>query len=261
MASNPLILTLFCRVYEKFGDLSENRLDLYKKSVELLFTRSSFSNNFRNGKLSQHRQEQLFGYLALKTFQRRQYFFDKAFVTQCIIDYIKELTNFDKVDDLKLSANSILEDIKIHSGLIVEQAEEVYSFSYLIFHEYFTAQEVVGCQYWELLSVHSNDRRWREVTFLTVEALRSADTLLIHLKDYADELLDEDPKLQEFLAWVDIHSQASIPGNLGGQPYYIARSLSLVTALKINLADAIDLHLDRALELNIFRAGDLDSNL
>ena len=51
--------------------------------------------------------------------------------------------------------------------------------------------------------MHLTDKRWREVTLLTVGMLPNADKCLRQMKRTVDELLAGDEKLQRFLVWVD----------------------------------------------------------
>ena len=257
LTSNPLLLTLFCRLYDKYGDLPVNKIELYKKSTEVLLRKISSRDGLLDSQWPWHRKEHLFGFLALETFQTGNYSFDESLAKGCILKYVQDLTSFSKASDLKLFIDDLWEDIKTQSGLIIEKSQKSYSFSYLIFHEYFTAQEIVGTQNWDLLSEHSNDKRWREVTLLAGEEMRYADSLLLRLKSYADDLLGEDSKLQTLLKWVNQHAKKITLEATASNLCYVARAFSLATALKTNLT-AIDLHLERAIDLHLERAIDLN---
>jgi predicted NACHT family NTPase len=93
-------------------------------------------------------------------------------------------------------------------GLIVERAQDVYSFSHQSLLEYFAACDVKvnadeGVLNRErlLLPEHLIDDRWREV-LLNVAAMGKANGLLWGMLDGADALLGGDAKLLSIFVWV-----------------------------------------------------------
>ncbi len=94
-------------------------------------------------------------------------------------------------------------------GLLIERAKEIFSFSHLTFHEYFTAKWIVdsfavqGDRLFLKLVEKVSDRRWREVFFLVLGMLPNASSHLREIKQEIDRMLAGDGKCQEYLVWLN----------------------------------------------------------
>ncbi len=227
LATNPLLLTLLCLVFEDSGSFPSNRARLYEQGVEKLLRKWNPHERERDPiykKLSPDYREELLSQIAWKTLKRGNFFFNQREVGKQVREYIQSLPGIPPEDLLRLDSKAVLESIEAQHGLLVERARGIYSFSHLTFHEYFTARKIVtSCNPYATddptlqgLVSHLTSKRWREVFLLTVGMLNSADTLLQLMKARIDELLAQDEKLQQFLRWVDekaksvnpIHKQA-----------------------------------------------------
>jgi predicted NACHT family NTPase len=206
LASNPLLLTLLCLVFGESADFPANRAKLYEEGVDLLLKKWDGKRNIARDqvykKLSINRKEDLLSQLALATFQEGKYFFDQQVAEDQIMAYIHNLPDAkDDPEALRLDSEAILRSIVAQHGLLTERARGVYSFSHLTFHEYFAAREIVDRQNWQLLTQHLSAKAWREVTLLVAGSVRQGDQLMLTLKQATDNLLADDPKIQDFLAW------------------------------------------------------------
>ncbi len=255
LATNPLLLTLLCLVFEEGGRFPANRSELYKEGLDVLLKKWDAKRNIRREEiykqLSLQRKEDLLSQVAYTAFERSDYFFKQGFVEEQIRDYICNLpkANTD-TEALQLDSEAVLNSIAAQHGLLVERARGIYSFSHLTFQEYFTARwfkEKADGDFSALIS-HIPDKQWREVFLLTLGMLQSADKLLQGMKQEIDGFLAQDEKLQEFLVWVEEKSRSvESPFKPAAiRAYYL--SLARVHNLVTNLALARDL--DSAIDLD-----------
>jgi predicted NACHT family NTPase len=244
LATNPLLLTLLCLVFEAGGRFPANRAELYKEGLDVLLKKWDAKRNIRREEvykqLSLQRKEDLLSQVAYNAFERSDYFFKQGFVEEQIRDYIRNLPNASNdLETLQLDSEAVLNSIAAQHGLLVERARGIYSFSHLTFQEYFTARwfkEKADGDFGALIS-HVTDKQWREVFLLTVGMLKSADKLVIGMKQEIDGLLAQDEKLQEFLGWVEEKSRSvkSSYKPAAVRAYYldIARDLDLAHDLAL----------------------------
>ena len=211
LATNPLLLTLLCLVFEEFGDFPSNRSELYKEGLDVLLKKWDAKRNIERHQiyknLSMQRKEDLLSQVAWITFDRGDYFFRQADLEAYIAEYIRHLPRLNNNEaELQLDSEAIIKSIESQHGLFVERAKGIYSFSHLTFQEYLAAREVVHDSQPELLSYFATkvfDGRWHDVFSLAIGMMRSADQLLQMMKYQADQLLTNSPTLQLWLAWVE----------------------------------------------------------
>jgi predicted NACHT family NTPase len=271
LATNPLLLTLLCLVFEESGNFPSNRSELYKEGLDVMLKKWDVKRNIERDqayqKLSLKRKEDLLSQIALDTFEQGNYFLKKEIAEEYITQYIRNLSTNVNMDEDKLQSDSeaVLKSIEAQHGLFVERARGIYSFSHLTFHEYFAARKVVKSTDSSILlkklATHISEKRWSEVCLLTVEMLDNADKLLQNMKHEVDSILTHDPKLQDFLSWIKKKS-CSVEASYGltaVRSFYLSlyfdRDLSLFRDISSNLAPnhnsalAEDLFLDRDLDL------------
>ncbi|MBD1932564.1 NACHT domain-containing protein [Funiculus sociatus] len=220
LATNPLLLTMLCLVFEELDKFPSNHLEVYKEGVDVLLKHWDAKRNIERDQvyknLSLQSKEDLLSKIAVITFKRGEYFFKLKEIKQPITDYIRNLpganTDFEA---LQLDSEAVLRSIEAQHGLLVERAKGIYSFSHLTFHEYFTARAIVDNlekihseNTWEFLGEKITHKSWREVFLLTVGMLSSADKLLLFIKQNIDALIAQDQDLQKFLTWVNKKSCA-----------------------------------------------------
>lgn len=212
LATNPLLLTLLCLVFEESGDFPTNRSELYKEGLDALLKKWDAKRGIQRAqvykKLSVQRKEDLLSKVALTTFEQGDYFFKQKIAEQYVTAYIRNLTDANtEEEELQRDSNDILRSIEAQHGLLVERAKGIYSFSHLTFHEYFTAREFIVVKQsseaaLQNLVSYITEKRWREVFLLAVGMSPSADRLLQLMKKRVDTLIALDDELQQFLIWV-----------------------------------------------------------
>jgi predicted NACHT family NTPase len=208
LASSPLLLTLLCLVFGEGNDFPSNRADLYEEGVKILLKKWDAKRNIQRDqlykKLDVQRREDLLSYLALQTFQQKEYFIKQRRLEGYIADFIQNLKDVDpSPDSLRMDSEAVLRSIQAQHGLLVERARGIYSFSHLTFQEYFTAKEIAATNQIDCLVPQITEKRWREVFLLTVGMMRNADELLLAMKKEIDSMIVIDIKLKQYLQWVN----------------------------------------------------------
>ncbi len=274
LATNPLLLTLLCLVFEEFGDFPSNRSELYKEGLDVLLKKWDAKRNIERHQiyknLSMQRKEDLLSRVAWVTFERGDYFFRQADLEAYIAEYIRHLPRLNNNEaELQLDSEAIIKSIESQHGLFVERAKGIYSFSHLTFQEYLAAREVVHDSQPEVLNYFATkvfDGRWHDVFNLAVGMMRAADQLLQMMKAQADQLLTSSPALQLWLAWVEQkaaetnhmtsyqgsgNTNEKLESDAQGRAFYVALGRALLHAEPMFMAGV----LARSLAL------DLDSSL
>jgi predicted NACHT family NTPase len=273
LATNPLLLTLLCLEFEIDRAFPSSRAELYERGLEVLFTRWDTSRKIKREevykKLPVKRKKELLGQLGYAMFDRGEYLFKQRLAEEQISGYIANLPDAQTDPEaLLVDSRAVLKSIESQHGLLTERASHIYSFSHLTFQEYFTAQQIVQVQSLQdpqgaidRLLDHLDEPRWKEVFFLVVEQLPSADYLLKQMKQKIDELLVGDEKLQQFLKWVQQKSESVevLYKPAAVRAFYF--DLDITRDLDLDLAHNLDLVLALALTRTIDRTLDLDLDL
>ena len=212
LATNPLLLTLFCLVFEKTDNLREKRSDLYKEGLDIFLkywdeechVERDVPRHFKGEQiykeLSIDNKKDMLGSIALLGFTKDEYLFRQEDLQHQIKDYIYNLPEVSTNTEVsRLDSEAVLKAIEHHHGLLVERARNIYSFSHLTFQEYFTAREIERERKLEDLMQHLTEPRWQEVFLLTAEMLRRSDDFLHLMKTRIDEMLVGDETLQALL--------------------------------------------------------------
>ncbi|MCZ0899882.1 histidine kinase, partial [Microcoleus sp. HI-ES] len=183
LAHTPLLLTFLCLNYDRSQNFPNNRSVLYKKALRILLEEWAAEKRILRDEiyqgLSTELEESLLSEIAYTGFETDKLFFSQREVVEEIKTFLAGNLNAPK----HLDGEAVLKAIAVQQGILVERAEDVYSFSHLTLQEYLTAQYIADNNLIEpLVTGHFGDRRWREVFLLVaglVRAKNGADDLLL----------------------------------------------------------------------------------
>ena len=235
LAQTPLLLTFLCLVYNRKQSFPPTRSRLYNKALDILLEEWAAEKRLQqkpiHDGLHTDLEKVMLAEIAHEGFKDDQLFFDEKQIIKSITDFLA-----DSVDNPKyLDGKKILNAIAAQQGILVERAEEVYSFSHLTLQEYLTAQYISQkySRIEELVAQHLTDRRWKEI-FLLVAGLKDDAGELLELMDKATQELIDTDKLHNLLVWTK-HIADSSSGDI--QPLE-KRALAFANALAnaMNLA-------------------------
>lgn len=125
----------------------------------------------------------------------------------------------------------MLRAIEAQHGLLVERADQLWSFSHLTFQEHFTVQWLTQLSPKQLASKIA-DQQWQERVKQLVQS-QSSDKLLKLIKQAIDQSVSQDVKYQEFLTW-GCQKAESINATYRSsalRAFYFALALALAVAL------------------------------
>jgi len=212
LAHTPLLLTFLCLIYDRSQNFPNNRSVLYKKALRILLEEWAAEKRIVRDEiyqgLSTELEESLLSEIAYSGFETDKLFFSQREVVEEIKTFLAGNLNAPK----HLDGEAVLKAIAVQQGILVERAEDVYSFSHLTLQEYLTAQYIADNNLIEqLVTDHLSDPRWREVFLLVaglVRAKNGADDLLLLMEKEAQKYINT-PKLQGQLQWADAATKDS----------------------------------------------------
>ncbi len=282
----PLFLILLCITYSREGVFPENRVDIYRRALEIILRKwddeRGIQRNSVYGQLSITRKEELLAFVAFRTFVEDQLFISQKELEGLIKEYWQiwreEEISYQKekygqvyppelpVRDINTS--QVITEIITQHGIFVEQFEDVYSFAHLSFHEYYVSRFIVenlSQGTLEQLLEHLIDSQWREIFLLAVSLLDDTDVFLSNLVISLNNFVSESTLLSRLLTWTKIkvnrvsYEDKISYGIVSLQVWFlefareIARALSLDRAKdlgdELNIDNPICLALVRILEI------------
>lgn len=275
LAHTPLLLTFLCLVYDRSQRFPTNRSSLYQRALRILLEEWAAEKRIDRDEiyegLSIELEESLLSEIAYAGFAADQLFFSRKELTVQIKEFLASNLNVPKT----LDGEAVLQAIEVQQGILVERAEDAYSFSHLTLQEYLTAQCLADNSHWDkVISTYATDRRWRQVLLLAPGLLtgkQGANDFLKSLERRASQCLSSI-KLQQLMQWATNATTNSMgnfkPAAKRVSAIYLAlalnrelnshlartHTLDRARALALTLdpahAHAIDVNLARTLDLN-----------
>jgi hypothetical protein len=213
LSHRPLFLTFLCLVYDRSQNFPNNRSVLYKKALRILLEEWASEKRILREEIYQglhtELEELLLSEIAYTGFASNRLFFSQSE----IVDQIKTFLAGNLNAPQHVDGEAVLNAIAIQQGILVERAEDVFSFSHLTLQEYLTAQYIDDHRLIEkLVTEHLTDKRWKEVFLLVAGVMRGgADDLLLLMEKEVQKYINT-PKLQALLNWAENVTVGS-PGN------------------------------------------------
>ncbi|MEM9808949.1 MAG: NACHT domain-containing protein, partial [Cyanobacteria bacterium P01_D01_bin.56] len=220
LASNPLLLTILAIVSCQAGlVLPRRRVELYDRYSRVLL---EIWNRVRSqagrpvGKsLEFLGTAKILSHLALWLQQNRPSGMARSGdVQQQLCDYYLSRKGYflsgngDKapssevMDAVEKETLQFLQDVREHSGLLIERGKDTYGFMHLTFQEYFAAwalAKMPTTERWQFLCSRLHDSRWREVILLTSGHIGVIDANEREATTFVEQILSADSRHNEFL--------------------------------------------------------------
>lgn len=176
LARRPLLLTMLCLTFEETMEFPQRRAELYEEATNVLLKKWDSSRSIQRDqvyrKLSVGYKRQLLNEIAIEAFEKGEFFISKRKLAGRVARFLQYLPPADQTE--YIDGEIIISSIEAQHGLLIERAQNIYSFSHLTFHEYFAARYITD---------HADDRtilatvaqgvnpQWREVLLLTASML------------------------------------------------------------------------------------------
>jgi len=245
LTKTPVLLSLICLVLQDQGEIPTNRAWLYSKGIKLLLGRWNDEKEIENWKfgteayrqLSIKDKEELLIEIAAQKFEN-----PRNFVLFEQDDLAKQITQKLQLPSVQ-EGIAVLKSIEAQHGLLIERADELWSFSHLTFQEYFTVQWLTQLPPQQLTEKIA-DQQWQKVVEQLVKSQQPADRLLRLVKHAIDQSVTQESVIQAFLNWL-IKKTGSLQTNYKSAAirafYY-----SLTCIFTLDLTRTFDLILDLA---------------
>jgi len=235
LAHTPLLLTFLCLVYDRSQNFPNNRSVLYKKALRILLEEWASEKRILREEIYQglhtELEELLLSEIAYTGFASNRLFFSQSE----IVDQIKTFLAGNLNAPQHLDGEAVLNAIAIQQGILVERAEDVFSFSHLTLQEYLTAQYIDDHRLVEkLVTEHLTDERWKEVFLLVAGVIRGGTDDLLLLMEKEGQKYINTPKLQALLNWAE---EVTV-GSQGDYKPVGKRAVAIALALANALANA-----------------------
>ena len=234
LAQTPLLLTFLCLVYDNSQSFPSQRSRLYDEALDILLKKWAAEKRVQPGEIYEGLNPDLEKVL-LSEFAYQNFVGDRLFFSeQELVNQIKDFL----ADTLKapqhLDGEAVLDAIATQQGILVERAEDIFSFSHLTLQEYLTAQYISQRhrQVPKLVAEHLTNKRWREVFLLVAGLMPDADELLEMMEQEAQQFINTY-KLNDLLYWADLVTA-------GLQGYFkpvVKRAVAIAGANALALAD------------------------
>jgi hypothetical protein len=240
LAKTPLLLTFLCVVYDESQTFPNHRSRLYHKALRILLEKWAAEKRLERDPIYEglhiELEEILLTEIADQGFQQDQLFFDKREIVQQIKNFLAENLNAPQ----HLNGEAVLDAMAVQQGILVERAEDIYSFSHLTLQEYLTAQHIVdNHQVQEIVEQHLIDPRWKEVFLLIAGLMRGgADDLLLAMEAQALKYL-ETPTGQKYLIPWFKWAEEITTGSIGDLEPVAKRWIAVANVIAIIFANAL----------------------
>jgi predicted NACHT family NTPase len=196
----PVLLGLMCLILQDEREIPAQTSLLYERGIRLLLSK------WNDGKLIPDWEMGTAAYRGLDVEQKenlliqiaaRKFEHPENFVLFEQNDLLKQISQYLKLSN-KSDAQAVLRAIESQHGLLIERADELWSFSHLTFQMYFTTKWLLSLPLKELSQTIS-DEHWQEGIVQVIKIQGRSDRLLRLIKHAIDYLID-NPQLQALIA-------------------------------------------------------------
>ncbi|MEM6450309.1 MAG: NACHT domain-containing protein [Cyanobacteria bacterium P01_D01_bin.105] len=203
LAQTPLLLTFLCLLYDRKQMLPSKRSTLYGRALDIILDEWSAQKRIERNpiheRLNPELEKILLAEIAYDSFIQDQLFFTKESITDKIADFLTDTVENPKY----LNADTVLREIEVQQGILVERATDAYSFSHLTLQEYLSALHIVENRLEpSLVENYLPNESWREVCLLTSGLMgnRALD-LLMAMEKQAKAYIEPYRKVISLVRW------------------------------------------------------------
>jgi predicted NACHT family NTPase len=200
LTRTPVLLSLMCLILQDEGEIPTNRNWLYKKSIKLLLSRWNTGKQIDTWEvgpeiyrqLNLEDKEAILIEIAARKFENPRNFV--LFEQNDLAMQISQKLNLNSLQE----GIAVLRAIETQHGLLIERADELWSFSHLTFQEYFTFKWLTQLPHQQLAKKISS-QRWKDVVEQLVKSQQPSDRLVRLIKQAIDQSISQESVIQEFL--------------------------------------------------------------
>jgi predicted NACHT family NTPase len=211
LARNPLFLTLLCSVFQSQGQFPRDLSRLYQHCLNLLLGDWDKAKGVQRSWGTQGHQPAVYlkilGHLATLSLEQTTYCYEKSTLLHIIATHLS-ISNPATVDpeQRQLDSERILKVILANTGLLTEQAKDIYTFSYLILQKYLVSRKMVlsliqepqDSQLAELADKFTHPQ-WQEVSVMILGSLTQKHPFIHRLKEHLKSTIMGDKTLQKLI--------------------------------------------------------------
>ncbi|MEM8613502.1 MAG: NACHT domain-containing protein [Cyanobacteria bacterium P01_H01_bin.105] len=230
VTATPVLLSLICIVWQDSGELPPNRANLYKQGINWLLRRWNNRKDIEGWEigtevyrqLSTDDKEALLMDLAARKFENPKNFV--LFEQDELVEQINLTLELNNIQD----GIAVLKAIEAQHGLLIERADELWSFSHLTFQEYFTVQRLTQLPPQQLAERVAN-YQWQNVVAQLIESQQPAHRFLYLIKQTIDQSVAKESDIQVFLNWLQqkTHSLQADSKPMAIRAFYYSLTLAL----------------------------------
>ena len=231
LAENPLLLTLLHHVYKYNLELPRRRVDLYRLSVELMLDWDIKTERPERIKVKDRDAKK-------EVLKKVAYYYHSNHTRFLPEEDLKAQVETNLPDSLrgKFTAEQLIEEVEISSGILRHRTAETFEFIHLTFQEYLAADYINDNRDEEIpkLITQLEDAWWREPTFLLAGIMRNATPLVQQILDYILRVSDDTEKLAcLFIAFVCCTYEAEVDDEVSNQVFTAFTNLTHEQAAEV----------------------------
>ncbi|MBP0021853.1 MAG: NACHT domain-containing protein [Cyanobacteria bacterium SBLK] len=276
----PVLLSLICLILQNDGEIPFDRVWLYERGIKLLLNQWNEEKHIENWevgtetyrRLEIERKEDLLLEIAAHKFRNPKNFV--LFRQERLVEQIAHRLGLKNLKE----GLAVLRAIETQHGLLIERADELWSFSHLTLQEYFAFKYIDRLSPEGLIDEIA-DPQWQKIVRQLMRSQQPADRLVKLIRRAIDKsvtYISRDREVNQFFNWIVEKSdftKSNCKTSAIRAFYYTFNSnlsldLSLARTLDRNLALALDdrkrtscFALDRTLFAILGRATTLDFDL
>lgn len=203
LTATPVLANLICVVLQDNGEIPTDRTKLYKKGINWLLSRWNDEKEIKGWELGSEayrrlntgEKETLLIEIAARKFENPTNFvlFEQDELVEQVSQKLRLVNTKEGI--------AVLKAIEAQHGLLIERADELWSFSHLTFQEHFTVQWLTHLPS-QQLAERIASQQWKTVVEQLVKSQQPADRLLRLIKQAADQSIAQEAAIQDFLGWL-----------------------------------------------------------